>query len=147
MSFDIESCTDSEKLRSFRQNALRLDRKDLADRAFRQLCKVAGMDMNTALESDFYVVLSAYEELLTEKNGRTTRASRTRQKLSKTSVKKCIEDWALKDGETDAFKLLIERQMGELTAEYLVLKHSSEFDDAIVSSARKRLDKYGITYE
>ena len=40
----------------------------------------------TTLTRDFYNVLNAYEELLTQKHGRTTKAARTRQKLARVGV-------------------------------------------------------------
>ena len=88
-------------------------------------------------------VLNAYEELLTEKNGRTTKASRTRQKLKNKGVEQCLIDWSVGEA-TDGFRLLIERGIPELTAEYLVVKHDDRFPEEVVQAARNRLADHGV---
>jgi hypothetical protein len=85
--------------------------------------------------------LRAYEELLTEKNGRTTRASRTRQKLSKKGVIQCLEDWAISSAPTEGFNLLVSSGLTELTGEYLVIKYADRFSEDAVTAAKARLEK------
>src|SRR5215467_12796988 len=100
-------------------NAKKLNRDDIWREAFLRLCSLEGGDHSDPLYRDFYATLAAYEELLTEKNGRTTRASRTRQKLKNKGVIQCLEDWAMAPGGTDGFNLLISLGLVELTGEYL----------------------------
>jgi hypothetical protein len=90
------------------------------------------------MEKMFFEVLNAYEGLLTEKNGRTTKASRTRQKLKNKGIHQCLVDWAL-GPPTEGFKLLLERGMPELTAEYVVVEFANRFPPDAVDSAKKRL--------
>ena len=78
--------SDIKALRNLMANAKRLERDDVYWLAFKRLCSLEGMAFDDPLERDFYDVLNAYEELLTEKNGRTTKASRTRQKLKNKGV-------------------------------------------------------------
>jgi hypothetical protein len=120
-------------------NAKRAKREDVYREAFRRLCELEGLDQNDPLHRDFYATLRAYEELLTEKNERTTKASRTRQKLARHGVIKCLEDWASDSKETQGFVLLVNNNMVELTGEYLVVKYADHFSPATVESARKRL--------
>jgi hypothetical protein len=84
-------------------------------------------------------MLAAYERLLTEKNGRTTQASRTRQKLRNKGVIQCLEDWSLADKPTDGFQLLIANGLETLTGEYLVMKYPESFSLKAVEAAKKRL--------
>ena len=72
----IAQMTDPAGLRNLMVNARRLDREDVYWLAFRRLSELEGLDLSDPLERDFYQVLNAYEQLLTEKNGRTTKASR-----------------------------------------------------------------------
>ncbi len=134
----IAQMTDGQALRNLMANARRLDREDIYWLAFRRLCSLEGMSIDDPLERDFYDVLNAYEELLTEKNGRTTKATRTRQKLKNKGVAQCLIDWAL-GPPTDGFRLLTERGLSELTAEYLVVKYESRFPPEVVESAKRRL--------
>ncbi len=82
----IEQMADRDGLRNLMENAKRLERDDIYWLAFKRLCSLEGMAYDDPLERDFYDVLNAYEELLTEKHGRTTKASRTRQKLKNKGV-------------------------------------------------------------
>lgn len=137
----ISKLTDPEGLRNVMDNARSKGREDVYWAAFRRLCEVEGMPYDDPLHRDFHQVLTAYEELLTEKNGRTTKASRTRQKLARHSVEKCLEDWALSTTPTQGFELLTKAGMTELTAEYLVTQYPDRFSTAAVEAAQKRLNE------
>ena len=140
----IAQKTDPAGLRSLMANARRLDREDVYWNAFRRLCELEGMDLSDPLERDFYQILNVYEQLLTEKNGRTTKASRTRQKMKNKGVMQCLIDWAV-GNPTEGFRLLVDKGQPELTAEYLVVKCKDRFDDDVVEAARARLLDHGAT--
>lgn len=139
----IEQMVDKDALRNLMENAKRLEREDVYWLAFKRLCSLEGIAYDDPLVRDFYDVLNAYEELLTEKHGRTTKATRTRQKLKNKGVGQCLIDWAL-GNPTDGFKLLIEKGLPELTAEYLVVKYATRFPEAAVNAARERLAQYEV---
>lgn len=139
MAKAVSEYTDPEALRTLMANARKLSRDDVWREAFLRLCSLEGADQADPLHRDFYATLAAYEELLTEKNGRTTRASRTRQKLKNKGVIQCLEDWAMAPGGTDGFNLLISHGMVELTGEYLVTKYPDRFSEAAVRAARARM--------
>ncbi len=138
----IAQLADRDALRNLMENARRLDRDDVYWQAFRRLCSLEGMQYDDPLDRDFYDVLNAYEELLTLKHGRTTKAARTRQKLANKGVEQCLMDWAL-GPPTDGFKLLIDKGLLELTAEFLVVKYESRFPPPVVEAAQKRLSEAG----
>jgi hypothetical protein len=139
----IEKCTDSAKLRQCIKNTKDRGRMDVYWQAFRRLCQVEGLNFDDPLERDFYSTLAAYEELLGEKNGRTTRAARTRQKLERKGVIQCLEDRAMATAPTDGFKLLIAAGLVELTGEYLVLKYPAYFSAEAQRRSRHRLEQTG----
>ena len=139
----IAKCIDPSRLRQGMKNAKDHQRMDLYWQAFRRLCEVEGLNYDDPLEREFYSTLAAYEELLSEKNGHTTRASRTRQKLQRSGVIQCLEDWAVANTPTDGFKLLIDSGLIELTGEYLVLKYPARFSSKALSRARSRLEEAG----
>ncbi len=142
---DIARMTDPAKLRNLMDNAERLGRDDVHLNAFRRLSELEGLKLSDPMERDFYQVLNAYEQLLTEKNGRTTKANRTRQKLRNKGVKQCLIDWAT-GAATGGFELLVEKGLPELTAEYLVIKYEDRFDDDVVRAARAKLQGVGIDF-
>jgi hypothetical protein len=71
--------TNPVALRQLMANARQRGREDVWREAFYRLCVLQGMDQKDPLHRDFYQALAAYEQLLTEKNGRTTRASKTEE--------------------------------------------------------------------
>lgn len=138
----ISRMTEPQRLRALMKNAERLGRPDVKANAFHRLCALEGLACDDALERDFYTTLNAYEELLTEKNGRTTKAARTRQKLRNKGPQECLADWAIGQ-PTDGFNALVERGMWELTGEHLVVKHHTQFEPHVVAAARRRLEDHG----
>ena len=78
MTKPISSYTDPEHLRTLMQNAKRMGREDIWRQAFDQLCSLEGATQTEPLDRAFYSTLAAYEQLLTQKNRRATRASRRR---------------------------------------------------------------------
>lgn len=139
---DLNSMTDPDKVRGIMNSAERLGRSDVYWMAFNRLCQLEGIDENDPLTRDFQATLRAYEELLTRKNGRTTIATRTRQKLKNKGLLQCLEDWALSKQPTTGFDLLIENDQVKLTAEYLVLQYSDRFTEEAVAAASGRLEPY-----
>ena len=101
-------------------------------------------DLNDPLTKDFNETLAAYERLLTEKNGRRTPASRTRQKIANKGVRQSLIEWTRGKIETDGFKLLVEKGLSERTGEYLVVRYQDRFPPDVVDLARKRLAEYDI---
>lgn len=141
----ITRCDDPSRLREGMKNAKNQQRMDVYWQAFRRLCELEGRNYDDPLEREFYATLAAYEELLTAKNGRTTKASRTRQKLQRKGATQCLEEWAVATTPTEGFKLLIEAGLVELTGEYLVLKHPDQFSAKAVDRARERLGELAPT--
>jgi hypothetical protein len=140
----IASCSDADSLHNMMANAKKQNRTDVWREAFRRLCTLEGLDQQDPLHRDFYAMLRAYEELLTQKNGRTTSASRTRQKLRNKGVIQCLEDWALGKTQTQGFELLTQNGLAELTGEFLVLKYPSSFTPQAIRAARERLTNCGV---
>lgn len=140
----ISEYTDRTDLRNLMANAKRMKRDDVWREAFRRLCALDGIDQTDPLYRDCYQTLAAYEQLLTEKNGRTTLASRTRQKLKNKGVVQCLEDWAVASAPTEGFELLVKSGMVELTGEYLVVKYQDRFSIKAVTAAKARLQHSDI---
>jgi hypothetical protein len=137
----IATCDDVEKLRTIIKNARARNATDVADAAFRKLISLVPSERPGTAEHDFWRTVYAFEHILTEERGKTTRLARTRQKVARVGAIQTLIDWALSDKETDGFKMLLERNMPELTGEAIVLRHSERFEPNVVSAARKRLSE------
>jgi hypothetical protein len=101
-------------------------------------------DPTDPLVRDFFETLAAYEQLLTEKNGSTTVASRTRQKITNKGVYRSLLEWTQGRTETNGFTLLVEAGLPEFTGEYLVVKYRNRFPSDVVAAAVERLIKHGV---
>jgi hypothetical protein len=111
------------------------------------MCALVGSahdDPDDPLVRDFYETLAAYEQLLTEKNGRTQPAMRTRQKIANKGVHQSLIEWTKNKAETNGFKLLVEAGLPEFTGEYLVVRYADRFPAEVVALARERLELYDI---
>jgi hypothetical protein len=142
----IALCDDAEKLKSLLENARERNETTVADAAFRRLISVLPTEEPGTLEHDFWQTIHAFEHILTDEREKTTRLSRTRQKVARVGVEQTLKDWALGTAETDGFKMLIERGLPELTGEAIVLRHSGRFETEpeVVVAARQRLLNAGV---
>ena len=128
-----------------RARARRMD--EVYTEVFRRLCELVGNendDPDDSLVRDFYETLAAYEQLLTEKNGKNTPASRTRQKIANKGVYQSLVEWTRGKIETNGFTLLVDAGLPEYTGEYLVIRYADRFPLDVVRLARERLETHEI---
>ncbi len=144
LAVDPNSLNDPKLVRNLLENALRAGRHDLVLQCQVRIAKLAGEQYQTSLEREFWAAVTAAEELASQKNGRKTLLNRTRQKVKRVGIKKCLEDWAFHKGTTQGFDMLVEGGYPELTGEAIVVRHADEFEDAVVMAAKQRLADYQI---
>lgn len=140
----IARCNDPKLLRRWIENAEK--RKDvvIAGAAFRRLVSLVPAEKKGTVEHDFWQSIHALEFVLSKEKGKTTRLSRTRQKINRVEVVQTLKDLALSKKPSAGFAMLIERGMPELTAEAVVLRHSSTFEEEVRAAARGRLASAGV---
>ena len=107
----VAQCDDVGKLKSLLKNARDRGKSALADAAFRKLISLVPSERPGTVEHDFWQTIHAFEYILTDERERTTRLSRTRQKIARVGVVQTLRDWALSDKETDGFRMLLDRGM------------------------------------
>ena len=140
----ISKCDDPDRLRTFIKNAKTRNENGIVDTAFRRLISLVPSEESGTVEHDFWQTVNAFEFTFSEERGKTTRLSRTRQKVSRVGVIETLKDWALSDKKTDGFEMLLERGMPELTGEAIVLRHPDKFDQNVRDAARARLVDAGV---
>jgi hypothetical protein len=141
---DLSIEWDATKLRNLMANAKKLGRDDVYFDAVRQIARIEGQNIADPLEADFAITMKALEEALTAESGQTKRLNRTRQKLKRAGVKQTLADLAVSPTPSLGFMKLVEFKMGDMSAEALILRYKSEFDDETVGAARKRLEEHGV---
>ncbi|MGX5825998.1 hypothetical protein [Mesorhizobium sp. 43Arga] len=140
----IENCDDPDGLRSWIRNAREKGEPRVADAAFRRLVSVLPKEKPGTVEHDFWQTIHAFEHVLSEERGKTTRLARTRQKVARVGEVQTLQDWAMSAKSTDGFTMLLERNMPELTGEAIVLRHARRFGAEVVAAARQRLEIAGV---
>ena len=145
--YDVSKLTTLSECRTVMARAKDRGLHDVYNAVFKRYCALVGNandDPSDPLIRDFFETLAAYEQLLTEKNGSTTAASRTRQKIANKGVHRSLIEWTRGKVETNGFVLLIEAGLPEFTGEYLVTKYADRFPDDVVALARDRLSKHNV---
>lgn len=140
----IAKCSDPNKLRTWIENAEKKNDTAVADAAFRKLVSIVPAEKEGTVEHDFWKSIHALEFVLSKENRKTTRLSRTRQKIDRVEVVQTLKDLALKKTPSKGFTMLLERNMPDLTAEAVILRHPTKFDEDICSAARERLVAAGV---
>lgn len=141
---DPDTLDDPKLVRALLDNAQRKGRQDIVLQCQVRLAKLEGSRYSTPLEREFWTAVSVSEELATERNGKTTRLGRTRQKAARVGIHKCLEDWAFHKGTTQGFEILVDGGHPELTGEAIVVRHATDFSAEAVEAARQRLMSRGI---
>lgn len=129
---------DAEKLRKIMLNAYRIGDTEYAERAKRRVWELNKLG-DSELDQGFGEVIAKYEALLTERNDRTTRATRTWQKVRNKGVKQAIIEWVTSKHEHQGFVELVNAGFKDHTIEALVVNMPHEFEAYVIKAARKRL--------
>ena len=136
----VAQYTVAADLRTLMVNAKRLGRDDIWGDALRRLCVLEGDGQADPLHRGFYEVLAAYEQLLSEKNARATRATALRLKAKNKGVVHCLEEWATSKTPSEGYEILVAKGLSELTGEHLVLKYPEQFSPRAVAAAKARVE-------
>ena len=114
---------------------------DLARRARRRAVELRAISYGnkTEVELELLKALYAYEEVLSEKNKRKTRASRTWQMIDRHGLIHAAERAVDRKIEPAGYKLLAEMGMHDLTFEAVIVRHPDSFNQDVVSRAKGRL--------
>ena len=145
--YNVSNLRTQEECRIVMERAKKEGLDAFYGKVFRRYCEIVGTehdDPDDPLIREFWETLAAYEQLLTERNGKTTPAHRTRQKIRNKGVYQSLVEWTSGKIETNGFTLLVEKGLPEYTGEYLVVKYSDRFPSDVVSLGRKRLEEHGI---
>lgn len=143
-SFDVAQLRTIDAARTYLGNVKRLGRDDLYHAAFRRLCELSGGAHDDTVAFEFWRAIVALEEILSEARGKTVRLGRTRPKIKLVGELRTIEDLVLAPRESEGFRLLVEHGLGDLTAEYIVLRYPDRFSPAAAAAARERLEGAGV---
>ena len=140
----IKRLTTVESCQRFAANATRLGRPDLADEARKRAVQLRAEShgAETDAEKECLQAIYAYEEVLSDKNGRRTSAARTWQMIKRHGILKAAERAVNRAQETAGYKALIEMGLQEFAFEAVILRHPHVFSPDAVAISKLRLQEW-----
>lgn len=98
------------------------------------------------LEFDVWQSIYALKETLKEERGKTILLARTRQKIGREGEVATVADLITKPA-SEGYRMLVDRNMPELSFEAVALRHPAKFDAAVIRAATDRLVGSGFNPE
>ena len=128
----------------FAKNAKDRGRADLAQEARQKAValRAASYGTTSEVERECLEAVFAYEETLTEKNGKKTKASRTWQMIRNHGILPAVERAVNKPHETIGYAALLEVGLEQYAFESVVVKYPSHFSLDAVERCRTRISKW-----
>jgi hypothetical protein len=126
---------------TFARNATERARPDLAIEARQRAVELRAAEYGEAsdAERECLRAVYAYEEVLSVRNGKRTRASRTWQMIRKHGIIAATERAVDRSEETAGFSALQEVGLGEYAFEAVILRHPELFSATAVQRSEERM--------
>lgn len=137
----IANLDSPEKCEIFESNAAKQGRSDLAVAARKRALELraAAHGATTQAERESLEAIYAYERVLTEKNGRKTRASRTWPMVERHGIIGAVERAVNRKDETVGYAALHEMGLQDYAFEAVVLRYPALFSADAVEWSMKRI--------
>ena len=145
----IQRLDTLKKCENFAKNATERGRPDLAKEARQRAVEIRAEEHSaqSAAEKEALQAVYAYEDLLTRKNGRTTRASRTWQMINRHGIIEAVERAVKRDVVTQGYTMLAEMGLEEHAFEAVILRHPELFSQEAADISRKRLAEWSVNFD
>jgi len=140
----IQRLDTLKKCENFAKNAKERGRPDLAKEARQRAVQLRAEEhgAHSVAEKEALQAVYAYEDLLTNKNGRNTRASRTWQMIKRHGIIEAVERAVKRDAVTQGYTMLAEMGLEEHAFEAVILRHPEVFSQEAVDISRERLAEW-----
>ena len=137
----VEKLKTPEQCARFARNAIDKDRPDLAEQARKRAVQLRAdtLGAKSEAEKEALQAVFAYEEVLTRKNGKRTRASRTWQMIDRHGIIEAVERAVNRTNEPQGYTALVEMGLEEYAFEAVILRHPSVFSKKAVLHSQARL--------
>lgn len=136
-----------EECERFAKNAIERNRRDLADEARKRAVELRAeaYGAKSQAERECLEAIYAYEEVLTAKNGRRTRASRTWQMIKQHGILGTVERAVNREAETAGYTALLKMGLQDYAFEAVVVRHPELFSAETVQHSKARVDEWKRT--
>lgn len=139
----IANLDTAEKCEIFEGNATRQGRRDLAVAARKRALELraTAYGATTEAERESLEAIYAYERILTEKNKRKTRASRTWPMVERYGILGAVERAVNRKDETVGYSALLEMGLEDYAFEAVVIRHPSLFSAEALERSKARISE------
>jgi len=143
----IDKLKTPEACERFAKNAEDHGKPELARSAIQRAVelKASKYGSQSQAETECLQAIYAYERILTAKNDRTTRASRTWQMIDRLGIIPAVDRLVSKPQETVGFASLHEMGLEKYAFEAVVLRYPELFSDGAIERSKSRLDQWNVT--
>ena len=140
----VQRIKTAELCEIFARNATKRGRPDLAREAKAKAVELRAAEYGATSEAENEAIQAvyAYEEVLSKKNGKRTRASRTWQMIKRRGIIESVERAVNRESVTQGYTLLAEMGLENFAFEAVILRHPELFSDEAISKSRQRLSAW-----
>lgn len=140
----VKNLDTPKKCEIFAKNALNEGREDLAKQAKERTIQLKAEDYcaETSAEKEAIKAVYAYEEVLSAKNGKRTRASRTWPMIQKYGIINAVERAVNRKAETKGYTVLLEMGLEAYAFEAVILRYPDQFSESAVEISRQRMSEW-----
>ncbi len=140
----VRKLTTPQQCEIFSRNALDRDRPDLAHEARLRAVELRAESHNAKSEAEKEALeaVYAYEEVLSQKNGKKTRASRTWQMIKRHGIIEAVERAVNRRAETLGYTSLVEMGLEKFAFEAVILRHPEVFSEDAIQKSKERLSTW-----
>ncbi len=137
----VRNLVTPEQCEIFARNANDRDRPDLAREARARAVELRAESYGaeSKAEREALQAVYAYEEILSQKNGKRTRATRTWQMIKRHGIIEAVERAVNRSSETQGYTSLVEMGLEAFAFEAVILRYPEVFSDAAVQRSKERL--------
>lgn len=144
MDHRVERIKTAKGCEIFAKNAEERGRPDLAIEAKRRAVELRADEYGAKTEAEKEAIraIYAYEEVLSKKNQKRTRASRTWQMIKRHGIIESVERAVNRKSETQGYTALVEMGLEDYAFEAVILRHPELFSDEAVAKSRERMGEW-----
>ncbi|MPS48760.1 hypothetical protein [Methylobacillus sp.] len=137
----IEKLKTPEECETFAKNVTERGRPDLALAARKRAValRAAEYGAQSDIERECIEAVYAYEEILSQKNGKKTKASRTWPMIKKHGIIVAVERAVNREAESQGYTALVEMGLEDYAFEAVILRHPEAFSTEVVERSRLRV--------
>lgn len=137
----IQKLRTPEECIELAMNALNKALKLLKDARHESIEQRAALhNVQNEVESELLKAVYAYEEVLSKRNNRRTRATRTWQMINRYGIIQAAERAVNRPIDPAGYRALVEMGLQDLTFEAVILRYPNYFREEVVARAGERLE-------